>query len=309
MKNTTILLLIILAASPITAANRDGILQLQDTIPSSSFHLPEIPSILSHPEERCTYLLEHFWDHYAFRDTTLIHRPGISEQAFSDFISVFPHAKEKVIKNATLRLMKQAESSPQMFFYFANLAEKYLYDANSPLHNEEWYIPFLQAILSSTVPTTIDKIRPQYQLEWALKNRTGNPATDFSYISSDGNLSSLYQTSGEYLLLIFYDPTCEHCHEITRKLQYSSCLQHQSQSHKLRILSIDTESGNTDLWKKGIRQFPTHWITGYDKNKKILNQGLYDLKAMPSLYLLDKNKKIILKDTSLPVLENFFKSE
>ena len=29
---------------------------------------------------------------------------------------------------------------------------------------------------------------------------------------------------------------------------------------------------------------------------------LYDLKAMPSLYLLDADKKVVLKDTSLPAL-------
>ncbi len=38
------------------------------------------------------------------------------------------------------------------------------------------------------------------------------------------------------------------------------------------------------------------WINGYDKELTVLERELYDLKAMPTLYLLDKDKKVLLKD-------------
>jgi hypothetical protein len=45
------------------------------------------------------------------------------------------------------------------------------------------------------------------------------------------------------------------------------------------------------LWEK--TQYPESWINGY--NHETIHQ-LYDLKAIPTLYLLDYNKRIILKD-------------
>jgi hypothetical protein len=42
---------------------------------------------------------------------------------------------------------------------------------------------------------------------------------------------------------------------------------------------------------------PKEWIVGTDR-EEIKQRCLYDLKAMPSLYLLDGDKKVILKDVS-----------
>ncbi|MNP83768.1 hypothetical protein D3C76_1828110 [compost metagenome] len=48
------------------------------------------------------------------------------------------------------------------------------------------------------------------------------------------------------------------------------------------------------------------WINGFDTDSKILSFNLYDLKASPTIYLLDENKKVILKDTYLqPVIQYF----
>lgn len=44
---------------------------------------------------------------------------------------------------------------------------------------------------------------------------------------------------------------------------------------------------------------PANWINGFDSNQEIANEELYDLKAMPTLYLLDKGKKVLLKDADL----------
>ncbi|MEF9924367.1 MAG: DUF5106 domain-containing protein, partial [Muribaculaceae bacterium] len=34
-----------------------------------------------------------------------------------------------------------------------------------------------------------------------------------------------------------------------------------------------------------------------------------DLKAIPSLYLLDKDKKIILKDATIEIIENYLQNK
>lgn len=299
MKNLIFICLIFLSASLIASPHRQEAGVLRDTT-GISFQLPEIPVILTEPTERCAWLLEHFWDKFNFADTNLIHHPEVSEQAFADFISVLPHGRPADIEKGIGILMEEAACSPNVFNYFAGLAEKYLYDPNSPARNDELYIPFLKKFLRSRILSQTQKIRPAYQLEMAQKNRPGTIATDFEYTPSSGKKQSLSQTPAEYLLLVFYDPECDHCQDILQGLITSTAIHQLIAQQKLTVLAIYTEA-NILYWQSRRQQLPGNWIVGYDR-EKIKNQNLYDLKAMPSLYLLDRTKQVLLKDTSLPVL-------
>ena len=55
---------------------------------------------------------------------------------------------------------------------------------------------------------------------------------------------------------------------------------------------------NKDLWNNTKENFPRSWTVGYEPGE-IDEKDLYILRALPSFYLIDKNKKIILKDASL----------
>ena len=44
---------------------------------------------------------------------------------------------------------------------------------------------------------------------------------------------------------------------------------------------------------------PRGWIAGWNKQGDIRSRQLYEIRATPTLYLLDKRKKVILKDATL----------
>ena len=74
----------------------------------------------------------------------------------------------------------------------------------------------------------------------------------------------------------------------------------------LTVLSLYPDS-DVDEWRNSLPHMPQkNWINAYDDGTILTNMKLYDLKAIPSLYLLDKNKHIILKDTSFEEIEAFF---
>ena len=60
-----------------------------------------------------------------------------------------------------------------------------------------------------------------------------------------------------------------------------------------------------DEWKKHRNDFAKEWTNGYDKELVIKNKNLYDLRAIPTLYLLDKNKTVLLKDATLQKVEQY----
>jgi hypothetical protein len=50
---------------------------------------------------------------------------------------------------------------------------------------------------------------------------------------------------------------------------------------------------------------PARWINGYDSQSGIMSGDLYDLKAIPSLYLLNEQKIVLLKDARLEEIEAY----
>jgi len=256
-----------------------------------AFRLPEVPDTLTRPADRADYLTLHYWDRFDFADTTLIARSDITEQAFVDFLSVLPYAPAAAA--AVDRLFERAGVDADMCCHFAALGEKYLYEPDSPMRDGELYILFLKAqIAAPSLPET-EKIRPRLQLELALKNRPGDPAADFVYLGRDGLCRRMTQSAAEYTLLLFYDPECDDCRRVKSLLASSDLIGVLLAEGRLALLSV-CAAGDTAAWRG--MSVPEGWTDGCDRDERLMREGVYDLKALPTLYLLDGEHRVVLKE-------------
>ena len=265
---------------------------------TEEFRLPEVPVLLTDPAERAAYLAVHYWDYFNFADTTLISRPEITEQAFVDFISILPYTAK--VQVAVDTLFRRAMVKKEMLYHFISLADKYLYEPNSPMYNVELHILVLRSLLGNPGLDDWDKERPRYLLEMALKNRPGDVAADFTYRTRDGAMNRLSGIKADYVVLYFNDPDCTDCQRVKEALLSLPVMNEFMKAGRLCLLSVCVE-GKTPAWEKAI--FPARWIDGYDEGKRLTREQVYDLKAMPTLYLLDSGKRVILKDASAEKIE------
>lgn len=274
--------------------------QAQKRQAQQPFRLPDIPDVLTAPEDRAAYLTLHYWDHFDFADTTLIDRPEITEQAFVDFINVLPYTPPANAQTAVDTLVGRMQARKAMFYHFVELSDKYLYEPNSPMHNEDLHILVLRALVNDPRVEEIDKVRPRHLLEIALKNRPGDTAADFSFTARDGRRRNMHDIKAELLLLYFNDPECDECRTMKERLAHSPTLNALLESGRLKLLSVCVE-GRTASWEKA--DFPARWIDGCDVAQRLAGEQVYDLKAMPTLYLLDAEKRVILKDAPIEQIE------
>ena len=312
MKSRQIILMLMITALAVSCgagrSNSKGTESKAETSTSANdqqkFTLPEIPTTLPTPEERAKFLVAHYWDNFNFADTTLIHRPEITEQAFVDFLDILNYTTaDQVSATEKAMLDKAMRADKVMFDYFTELYEKYLYDPNSPLMNEEMYIPVLEYIVASDKIGEFDKIRPAHQLEMAMKNRVGTKALDLVYTLASGKKEKLSAVKSEYTLLMFYNPDCESC-KITKNELENSQIISQNKS-RITILAVYPDA-DISLWRKHLPEMSAEWTVGYDAGEQIRKGQLYDLKAIPTMYLLDRDKKVILKDIPAGRIEQFF---
>ncbi len=275
----------------------------KDTTPKS-FEMVTVPSMITDPGERAKYLVQHYWDKFDFTDTAYIHLPDITEQAFTNYIDLMKYVSPEVASSSIKGMMHKVTADSTFFAYMAGLYEKYLYDPNSPMRNEALYITVLESVLAAPVLDEVNKIRPAHLLELALKNRVGEPATDFTYTLASGKTGTLYNVKADYLLLFFYNPDCHACKEITEQLQSSPLISDLQKNKKLKVLAVYPDE-DLEAWRNHIPDVPAEWINSYDNTVSLKNDEIYDLKAIPTLYLLDKDKKVILKDITFNQLMEF----
>lgn len=275
-----------------------------ENVKERTFEMVGVPSVITEPEQRAAYLATHYWDKFDFTDTTFIHLPEITEQATSNYIDIMKYVPAETASSSIKSMMNKAAADSTMFAYFAGLYEKYLYDPNSPLRDESLYIYVLEAVLEAPVFDEVNKIRPAHLLELALKNRIGEPASDFTYTLADGKKGTLYHIKADDLLLFFYNPDCHACKEITDQLIASPIVNDRIKEGKLKILAIYPDE-DLQAWREHLSLIPSDWINSYDSSISLKNDEIYDLKAIPTLYLLDKDKKVILKDVTFNQIENY----
>ena len=270
--------------------------------------LPDVPATLREPTERANYIVGHFWDAMEWSDTLRSHQRDFMEQNFSNYISVFPYAEEVVREEAVTELLKKAEADGGAYRLLADVADHYLYDVSSPMYNEDYYILFAEKVSQSALMGEAERLRIARRLEMAKKNRPNMKAMDFSYITREGKRSALHKTKVEnFLLLVFYDPECEHCKEVMNELKSSPLLTVKVKEGSVAVLAVYAD-GDKELWEETADGLPKEWTVSFGSDD-IVEKGLYSMRVMPTMYLLDSQHRVVLKDPSLAVLLDYLRKQ
>ncbi len=244
-----------------------------------------------------------FWDNFDFDNEQMYEKNG--EQAIADFIGLFPSSSDAEIEKSVFNMLSKSQSNPRAFSFFQKLFRKYLYDPNSPLRSDLYYEPVLKYLISSDQVSVDEKSEYRQVLKTVQKNKEGTLATTFSVTLQSGKVLKLRDIESPYLLLMFYEPDCNSCKATIARMKEIPELNRLIDNKKLLKVLAVYAVGNEEIWRDYFPQMPANWLNGIDKNQHILSHNLYDLKAAPTMYLLDQDQRVLLKDTDLEHLLYF----
>ena len=284
---------------------RDLTLIVPDT-----FVLPDIPASLTNPADRANYLVMNYWNRFDFDNENLIERPEITEQAFVNYIHILGYVSEQLAKKSIAHTLRKAQTNRNMYLHFVSLFEKYLYDVTSPFRNDPLYVFVLQQVIGARFLTEDEKSIYRFQLNMALRNRVGSRAANFTYTLASGESGTLHALRSEYTLLIFSDPSCATCSAILEQLNRCAGInaafaRNVPSRTMLTVLTIYPHSGR-DAWLAYVPTMPERWIHGHNQDLEIVRRRLYNIRTFPTIYLLDRNKRVILQGASVEEVGVFF---
>lgn len=220
---------------------------------------------------------------------------------FDAFITIY-HSPQSSWATAVGELMDSVAGSEGHYWEVLYMAEDVLYDASSPLRNDLLWEHFLRHAVGEKSPLDEpSKERYRSILKLVVRNQQGSVAHNFTYTLADGSQGSLHAISAPYTVIYFYNPDCSYCARVKAQIEATGYLEMLHKKGLVEVLALYPD-GDLAGWQRTLSQNPKWWITAYDKEQKINSAGLYDLKAIPTLYLLNSQKCVLLKD---PTVETF----
>ncbi|MBD0331758.1 MAG: DUF5106 domain-containing protein [Chitinophagaceae bacterium] len=272
---------------------------------------PEIPNVKAIPAAKNDslftyhYFKNHFWDGVDFHDDRLVRTPFFENRIDKYFEQLVYPSADSVIKEIDW-MMSYANVIPEMqkflLLKFVNryLNQKYMWEDAVFVHLFEKY--FAQ----KDYPWITDKGKKiitdrAYSL---MANILGTPAADIELPDVNGKKTSLYAVAAPFVLLTIWDPTCGHCKEIVPKLD--SMYQNKWKALGVKMFGMAKETdGSQKDWLSFIQEHKLNdWVHVYYSkadDKARIDAGipgysqLFDVQSFPTLYLLDKDKRIIAK--------------
>lgn len=265
----------------------------------SGRRIPPPEAHLTTAKEQALHYIKHYWTQVNLEsDSTLLSPKSQLRDLMEDYCGLLSSFPAEEVTEAILTPLKR--SSSELLPHMLELYRQELYINASIYSSEDHYQSVLEwSIRSPSVPLYLQQ-RATSELELLKKNRVGTKATDFIYTLPDSTGRRLSYLNSPYNMLIFASPGCPSCSMVLEDIAQSKEMEALVKSKQLHILVVYVMVNDPDEVGMHAEELPEWFEVGYDANNQILENQLYDIKASPTIYLLDRQSKVLLKDTSSP---------
>ncbi|MBC7934064.1 MAG: redoxin domain-containing protein [Rhizobacter sp.] len=245
----------------------------------------------------------HYWDGITFMDDCVVRTPFFKTKLENYYREIMPQSPDSIIKDIDYKLLL-ARNAPEVYRYMLNwLTDEYI----SPKYmgQDAVFVHLFNKYHSKGLSSWLNEkqmeaiTRRAYML---MANLVGEKAANLELVDISGKINPLYDVNADFTVVSFWDPNCGHCKEEMPRID--SLYQANWKNKNVKIYAVMTEA-DTMAWKKYIADhnigYWTHvyqttaMMTEEKKGQQPSYKQLYDITQTPTLYLLDKDKRIIAK--------------
>lgn len=267
--------------------------QLAEQQPGTLFAYPLAPDTCSTLEERCNFIITHFWD--GFDISKPITDDAAFERTFRDFVDFFRYSHRNVVMSTVRDFINKAQSNASNLQKVGQVAESALYGTEAEYWSDEVYVAFAKALAGSKqLPRDV---RDHYASQLARINSVQVGAMlDFEFVGLDGLKQHLSDLNAKTFILLFLDDSTD---SMIGRLRLSTdvALNALLNEGEATLVCLCANKYTAD-WASAAAGYADNWIIGCDEN---LAKDL-DLRAFPVCYMLDDQRTILNKTLSVEAL-------
>ncbi len=282
---------------------------------------PAVPLIKGIPDSAYPYrfVKDHFWDDVLFNDDRMLRTPFF-EAKLDDYFKYYVSPDADSIIGEVKYMLISARTGKEMYPYLlTKFTNKYIspefmgQDKVFVYLFENHYAKGDTVLLNPASRKTITE--RAYSL---MANQLGLPAPVLDLTDTTGKKVSLYGIRAPFTIVAFWDPNCGHCKEEIPQLD--SLYSAKWKAEGVAVYSVNIYENEVPAWKKFIAEktLSKDWVHAYQtKEAKLAEEKsglpnyrqLYDISQTPTIYLLDKDKRIIAKKLSLAQFDKLMEAK
>ncbi len=279
---------------------------LLGSVVGTSTYLPDPPEdVVGNRRLFQEYYVEHFFDNFTWNDPRIFNTP-IAEEKFSEYCNLIYQFDNPDFDKFVVAALNKAKVNQQSYEYFFDALERVLGKNISPYKVEHTYIAMLKDALEYPKLDEDRQRRYKRELGFIDKNMNGTVIPNFNFVTATGDTTSIYDVNSEYTLLYLQHPTCPTCHQVRNRMKDFDMLNKAIKAGKLTVVMIYFED-DPQVWDNYIHssEINMNYMQGWNYDKTIDEQDLFDTRTIPFMFLLDKDKKVVKKDILVNEIEPY----
>jgi thiol-disulfide isomerase/thioredoxin len=269
-----------------------------------------IPSVVSNPDSvrwvlNYLYNKDHFFDNIDFTDERLIRTPILQARLNAFFTNIVIQSPDSINKEID-RLIPKCKSNHKVFQFVAIYLFNHFRESEIMGHDGVMVKLADDIYLSGKADWVTKEFKEDLkkQIELIRPNLIGKKGKNLIMDSYKGIFVSLYDIEKEFTILYFWEPDCGHCKESTPKLK---AFYENAKNEDIEIFAVCTTADKAK-WTKYIEDNKLRWINGWDPTRSSHFDISYNIQSTPTVYILDRNKKIIAKKLSVENIPSFIEN-
>lgn len=244
-----------------------------------------------------------YWDDIDFNDTSLISDKMLTDKLISYFYS-FTNEDERTFDSLSIVgmdvVLGKAKVNMRMYgFVLEFLLNGYSAMGRSQVTDYLLNYPQLhEGEITMEEGMRLDSITEPYQ-----KVRVGAKAPDFSGITIDGIPYSIYESSANRIILVFWSTDCEYCHDFLKSIRKNLNLKSDYELVTF-ALANNQEEVAANVKKMRLTGYHFYDVLRWD-SKPFLD---YHITTTPTVFVLDAEKTIVCKPYDWNELKQWIRS-
>lgn len=265
------------------------------------------------------YVKDHFWDDVSFNDNRLLRTPFFEPKLDDYFKTMVPQEPDSIINEVKYFLLSARTGKEIYAYLLTKFTNKYM----NPefMGQDKVFVYLFENFYAKGDTMLLNPASRKVITERAyslMANQIGQAAPALNLIDTSGKILPLYNVNAAFTVVAFWDPNCSHCKEEIPKLD--SIYKAKWKKYGVAVYSVNIVENEIPAWKRFLaeKSISREWTQVYEtKEAKTAGEKagvpnfrqLYDVYKTPTVYLLDKDKRIIAKQLSLEQFDDLIETK
>lgn len=241
------------------------------------------------------YFKKHYFDGFDLSDPRAI-RTGLMHTKIDFYTQklTYPYPDSQIIALDYLlgRMKDNKEAFQYYLVYFLNESVK-----SKRMGMDAVYVHLIDNYYAKGMAPWVEPEQLEKMIGQAEVTRPiliGKTAPDLEFTKLDGGRVRVHDIPADYTVLFFWDPECGHC---KKSIPSVIDFYHAYKPRGVEILAICTKTGNdiSSCWSTVEERGMNIWVNAADQYLRNRYKTIYDIKTTPQVFILDKDKKIVVK--------------